>query len=172
MKRFAFFLIFAPVCFLAIGQKIITDEVDAFTKAHLLETSMEKIAQKRDFMGDITARIELSVRSVNGEITIPCNISKTPMIKYDEESGIVFLFENGAIAFLKTMYTGIGSESKSMWGNNWFKTVLTVNSQDLDNLCHQKITAIRLQYFGGHQDFKIKGKESELIIKMMRLVMP
>lgn len=59
---------------MVMGQKIITDEIDAFTKGRLLETSKEKIAQKRNFVGDITDRIELSDRSVNGNITIPCNI--------------------------------------------------------------------------------------------------
>ena len=170
MNRFIFFLFFTPVCFIAMGQKIVTDEIDAFTKAHLLETTMEKIAQKRNFMGDITDRIELSVRSVDGNITMPCNILKEPMAKYDEESGIILLFEDGATATLKTMYTGLGSESKSMWGNNWFKTVLMIDNEDLYNLCNKKITSIRLLYFGGHQDFKIKGKESEMIMKMMQLV--
>ena len=172
MKRIAILLILVPMYFIALGQKIITDEVDAFTKAHILETSMKKIAQKRGIMGRLTDHIELSVRSIDGDITMPCNIFKEPMVKYDEESGIILLFENGAIANLKTIYTGIGGESIGMWGNNWFKTVLTVDSKDLDNLCHQKITAVRLLYFGGHQDFKIKGKESEMIINMMQLVMP
>ena len=155
-----------------MGQKIITDEIDAFTKGRLLETSKEKIAQKRNFVGDITDRIELSDRSVNGNITIPCNILKELMVKYDEGSGIVLLFEDGSTANLKTMYTGIRSESKGMWGNNWFKTVLTVDNKDLYNLRHQKLSSIRLLYFGGHKDFKIKGKEGELIMKMMQLVEP
>lgn len=170
MSRLVMLLVILSSCLSGLAQKITTNEVDAFTKAHKVETSMEKIAQKREFMGEITARIELAVRNVDGIVTIPCNISKTPIVKYDEKSGLTLLFENGDTAILPTMYTGVGSESKAMWGDHWFKTVLNVNEKDLENLRNQKVKAIRLSYFGSYQDFELKGKESELIMKMMRMV--
>ena len=164
-------MMFCLSCYaIGVGQKIAVDEVDAFTKAHKVQTSMEKLAQKREFMGEITARIELGVRSVDGIITIPCNISKTPIAKYDTTSGLTLLFENGDTAILRTMYTGIGTESKAMWGDHWFKTVLQVDEKDLENLRNQKITDVRLNYFGSYQDFQLKGKEREMIMKMFKLV--
>lgn len=175
MKRFVLLLILVPLGFTVMGQKIIVDKVDAFTKAHIIETSMEKIVQKRQkFTGEISARIEIAVRSVDGNIVLPCNIYKTPMSKYDENSGLMILFENGDTANLKTLYTGVGGDSwkNGYWKNNWFKTVLEVDKKDLDNLSDQKITIIRLNYFGASQDFQIKGKESEMIKNMMKLVMP
>ncbi|MBD5421353.1 MAG: hypothetical protein HDR47_09025 [Bacteroides sp.] len=170
MSRLLLMMFFFSCSVVGLGQKIAVNEVDAFTKAHKVQTSMEKLAQKRDFMGDITARIELAVRCVDGIVTIPCNISKTPIAKYDENSGLTLLFENGETATLSTMYTGVGGESKAMWGNNWFKTVLNVDEKDLDNLRNQKITDVRLSYFGSYQDFKLKGKERDLIKNMFTMV--
>lgn len=169
MKKILFLLIgliFIPYCY---SQKIKVDEIDPFTKVHKVQTSMERLCSKRT-LTELNDIINISLRNIDGTYTMPCNIKKLPMVKYGDKSGLFLLFENGETAFLPSMYTGIGAKEITGWGDGWFQTVLSIGETDIENLKSQKVTDVRLIYFSGHVDFKLKDKDGNKIKKMFDLI--
>jgi chromosome segregation and condensation protein ScpB len=88
--------------------------------------------------------------------------------KYDENSGIVLLLDNGEQLFLETLYTGLGS---TMYGSGSFifSTVFELSNEEVEILKVHKITDIRIKYFGGHYDKSLKSNKQVLIMKMLNL---
>lgn len=105
-KLIAMIMLLLPI--LAMGQKIETNEIDKFTKQQVIETNREKIVHHKGMFLDRT--IQCRIRKVDDEFRLTALIGLDEVERYDENSGITLLFENGETVFLPTLYTGIGSE--------------------------------------------------------------
>ena len=76
--------------------------------------------------------------------------------KYTKNDGVTFLLENGETVFLKTNYTGIGSESFS--NGYYFRTSFIISNDDIIRLKRYKITDVRISFLGEHFDKEINEK--------------
>lgn len=158
---------------LAWGQKIAKHEVDKFTKQTIIETSSEKIADFNKWKSLIPdpSEVLVSIRNVDGEWRMPASIRLDEVQKYTEDDGITFLLENDSTMILTTSYTGIGAESVGLSNSRHaFNTVFKLTDKDVENLRKYKITAVRVNFLGGHKDFECNKSKAEKVMKMIKLI--
>lgn len=155
--------------FSASAQKIAKNEVDKFTGNSIIETKHEYLFH-HNFAGlGYDYAFLFSIRKVNHDsYTMPCRILLRNIEKYDTDSCIIFLLENGNTIKLYTLYTGIGADKFAQ--GYYFDTVLNMTDEDVAQLKASKITDIRIDYFGGHYDYAIKGKNQDMVIRMIKLI--
>lgn len=149
------------------AQKIKTKEIDKFTKSEIIETSLETLFQV-NYGSGWTHRFNITLRRVNGSFVMPTYILLPDMVKYTEGDGVILLLDNGETLFLETLYTGISSRNSTNTGYG-FSTVFELSQEEIELLKHNKVTDIRVRYFGGSYDKEIKNKKQTLIIDMLRL---
>lgn len=170
-KLLAMMLMLLPT--LAWGQKIAKHEVDKFTKQVVIETSSEKIADYNKWKSLLPdpSEVFVSIRNVDGTWVMPASIRLDEVQKYTEEDGLTLLLENDATIILKTLYTGIGGESVGLSNNKHaFNTAFELTDDDVNNLRANKITAVRVNFLGGHKDFECNKSKGEKVMKMIKLV--
>lgn len=153
------------------GQKIYKNEIDKFSKVHVVETKHERIAYfnkwKRLFPdpSSVTACIR-NVDSINWRL--PATIRLCEIEKYDENSGLELLLDNDSVMILHTLYTGIGADHV---GDTYgFSTCFELSDEDVENLRNHAITDIRVNYFGGHKDFECDKSNRYKLMKMIKLI--
>lgn len=150
------------------AQKIITKEVDKFSKLKKIETSMEKLYTKNPMAMGFTNFFSCAIRKVNDGYSMPATILMDDIVKYVEDSGVTFLLSNDETVTLRTNYTGIGSEKFGM--GYLFDTSFSLSQSDVDLLKHNNIVSVRISYMGGHFDHDIKSKKQGVVAKMFELV--
>ena len=150
------------------AQKIITKEVDKFSKLKKIETSMEKLYTKNPMAMGFTNFFSCAIRKVNDSYSMPATILMDDIVKYVEDSGVTFLLSNDETVTLRTNYTGIGSEKFGM--GYLFDTSFSLSQSDVDLLKHNNIVSVRISYMGGHFDHDIKSKKQGVVAKMFELV--
>lgn len=150
----------------SFAQKIKKREIDKFTKSEIIITSTETLftqTKAREYL-----KFEFNIKRTNEKYTLGANIYLGSIEKYDENSGVVLLLDNGEQLFLETLYTGLGS---TMYGSGSFifSTVFELSNEEVEILKAHKITDIRIKYFGGHYDRSLKSNKQVLIMKMLNL---
>lgn len=157
------------VCATSVSaQKIKKKEIDKFSKAEIIETSLESLYKQNFMLTGFTNIFECSIRKTNGEYTMPANILTKEIEKYTEDSGVTFLLDNDDTVTLTTLYTGVSGEK---FGNGyWFNTVFPLSDEDVQKLKNNKVVSIRVSYLGGHYDHDVKDKKQSVISKMLKLV--
>lgn len=159
---------------LAMGQKIEKNEIDKFTKQHIIETKREKIVHHKGMFLDKT--IQCSIRKVNEDYRLTALIGLDEIERYEENSGLTLLFDNGEIVFLPTLYTGIGSEpligaiGGEIPGIYVFSTVFELSPSTIDLIRNNKITDIRISVVGKLIDCEVPKKNQDKLQKMLLLV--
>ena len=167
MFRHFLFIIFCLVSFIGFGQKIKTKEIDKYTKAETIESSLETLYSV-NFMGSGWCnKFEFCIRRINGEYAMPANILMNEIVKYTENDGIFLLLEDNSTIFLKTSYTGVGGEAFA--NGYWFNTSFRLSPTDVEKLKNHKVTSIRIKFMGGHYDRDLKKNKQELIMKSLKL---
>ena len=150
------------------AQKIKKKEIDKFTKTEIIETSVESLYKQYFLATGFTNIFECCIRKADGKYIMPANILTKEIEKYTEDSGVTFLLDNDETVTLTTSYTGVSGDK---FGNGyWFKTVFSLNDDDVQKLKSNKVVSIRVSYLGGHYDHDVKGKKQEVISKMLKLV--
>jgi len=150
------------------AQKIAKDEIDKFTKQRVIETKQEELI-KRNKWKNQWQRILISIRNVNGEWVMPAFIELEEIEKYDDESTMTLLLDNGESIILESLYTGIGAEDCpiGIGGVNshvhGFSTVFNLSETNLNMLRAHEITDIRVSPLGKNYDFVVGDKEKSLI---------
>ena len=168
MKRILLVAMFSTFALSSIfAQKIKTKEIDKFTKSEIIETSSEYLFRV-NYGSGWTHRFDFILRRVNGSFVMATEILLPDMVKYTEGDGVTFLLDNGETLFLETLYTGISSSNSTNTGYS-FSTVFELSQEEVELLKNNKVTDIRVQYFGGAYDKEIKDKKQMLIIDMLRL---
>lgn len=170
-KLIAIVMMMLPM--LASGQKIAKHEVDKFTQQVVIETTSEKIADYNKWKSLLPdpSEVFVSIRNVDGTWVMPASIRLDEVQKYTEEDGIILLLENDATIILKTLYTGIGGESVGLSISKYaFNTAFELTDNDINNLRANKITAVRVNFFGGHKDFECNKSKGDKVMKMIKLV--
>ena len=161
--------------FVAWGQKIIKNENDKFTGQRIIETSQEALA-KRNKWKNQWQQVITSVRYTDGEWTMPVFFELEEIEKYDENSQVIFLLENGKRIILPSLYTGIGAEDCpiGLGGVNsnvhGFSTILPLTNKDVELLRQYMITDVRVSPLGKNYDFVIGKKEGSVIMRMITLI--
>ena len=169
MKKLLIVLSLILVCASSVSaQKIKKKEVDKFTKAEIVETSVESLYKQNFMMSGFTNIFECCIRKTNGFYVMPANILTKEVEKYTEDSGVTFLLDNDDTVTLTTAYTGISGDK---FGNGyWFNTAFNLSEDDVVKLKNNKVVSIRVSYLGGNYDHDVKGKKQEVIAKMLKLV--
>ena len=155
------------------GQKITKLEVDKFTKQTIIETSSEKIADFNKWKSLLPdpSEVLVSIRNVDGVWRMPASIRLDEVQKYTEDDGITLLLENDSTIILTTLYTGVGAESVGLSNSRHaFDTVFELTDEDVENLRKYKITAVRVNFLGGHKDFECNKSKAEKVMKMIKLI--
>lgn len=155
------------------GQKITKLEVDKFTKQTIIETSSEKIADFNKWKSLVPdpSEVLVSIRNVDGVWRMPASIRLDEVQKYTEDDGITLLLENDSTIILTTLYTGVGAESVGLSNSRHaFDTVFELTDEDVENLRKYKITAVRVNFLGGHKDFECNKSKAEKVMKMIKLI--
>lgn len=172
-KLLAIMMMALPI--LASGQKIVKRETDKFTGQHVISTSQEAIVKRNKWKNE-WQQVLVSIRCVNGEWVMPAFIELNDIEKYDRNSQIILLLENGEKVISPSLYTGIGAEdcpigiggvSSRVHG---FSTVFPLAESDVELLRKHSITDIRISPLGCNYDFEIGDKEQGLIKRMIKLV--
>lgn len=161
-----FFALLTPT--MVFAQKVEKDIIDKFSKARVIETSSEKIADYnkwKSLFPDISD-VKVCIRYVGGKWSMPATLCTDEVVKYTEDDGIMLLLENDEIVDLKTIYTGLSS------GNirKEFTTVFRLTDEDRELLRKNKIVSVRLSYLGGYKDFDVTKKRQDKIIKMFYII--
>lgn len=167
MKKNLLLIAFCLISTLLSAQKIKKNEIDKFTKSEIIETSSETLftqTKAREYF-----KFEFNIKKTNEKYTLGANIYLGTIEKYDENSGVSLLLDNGEQLYLETLYTGLGSTMYSS-GSFIFSTVFELSNEEVEMLKAHKITDIRIKYLGGHYDRSLKSKKQELIMKMLNLV--
>lgn len=168
MKKLLSILLLSAFIVNAQAQKIKTKEVDKFTKSEVIETSTERLYSK-NLMGTGFCNIfQCSIRKVDGVYTMPAGILMNDIVKYDENSNVVFLLSNNETITLKTAYTGIGGERFA--NGYWFYTAFILSPSDVEKLKAYDVESIRVNYMGGCFDRDLKKNKKSIISKMLKLV--
>lgn len=161
-------LIFLSIALTINAQKIEFKEVDKFTKDKIVETSMEKLYTKNPMAMGYSNFFSCAIRKVDDDYSMPATILMDDIVKYDENSGVTFLFSNDETVTLRTNYTGIGGEK---FGQGYlFNTSFSLSKLDVNLLKHNNIVSVRISYMGGHFDYDIKSKKQGIVAKMFELV--
>lgn len=165
---FAFVLSFVGMISMpSFAQKIKHKEIDKFTKAEVIETSIETMYSVNLLGSGWCNKFEFSIRRTNGEYSMPVNILMNEIVKYTESDGVTFLLDNDDTVNLNTNYTGIGGEAFAK--GYWFRTSFNMTNSDVEKLKNHKVTAIRINYLGGSYDRDIKSNKQDLIAKSLQL---
>lgn len=170
-KLIAIVMMLLPM--LVWGQKITKLEVDKFTKQTIIETSSEKIADFNKWKSLVPdpSEVLVSIRNVDGVWRMPASIRLDEVQKYTEDDGITLLLENDSTIILTTLYTGVGAESVGLSNSRHaFDTVFELTDEDVENLRKYKITAVRVNFLGGHKDFECNKTKAEKVMKMIKLI--
>ena len=158
-----------------MAQRIEKNEIDKFTKQHVVETSQEELI-KRNKWKNRWERVLVALRNVNGEWVLPAFIELGEIEKYDENSTMSWLLDNGEVVILKSFYTGIGSEDCpiGIGGINHnvhgFTTVFNLSDADIEMLRKHTISDVRVSPLGKNYDFVVGKDDSDLIMRMIKVV--
>lgn len=172
-KLLTIVLILLPI--IANGQKIVKNEIDKFTKQHILETSQEALV-KRNKWKNQWQQVLISVRNVNGEWSMPSFIELEEVENYDNNSQIILLLDNEEPLILQSLYSGIGAEDCpiGIGGVNsnvhGFTTILPLSEADVNLLRNHTITDVRVSPLGANYDFVVGKKESDVIKRMIKVI--
>ena len=167
MKKIIVLLTLAMLSTSTYAQKIMKKEIDKFTKAEVVETSLETMYSVNLLGTGWCNKFEFSIRRTDGLYTMLANILMHKVVKYTENDGVIFLLDNDDAITLKTNFTGIGG--KAFGKGYWFETSFTLSDDDIEKLKNHKVTAIRINYIDGHYDREIKRNKQELIAKSLKL---
>lgn len=173
MKKLLLFLFLFPI--MSWGQKIKEDTKDKFTGQHLVSTSQEALI-KRNKWKNQWQQVLISLRNIDGNWTMPTFFELNDVEKYDENSQLLLLLNNGKTIILNTLYTGIGNEDCpiGIGGVNTnvhgFSTVFNLSNEDIDKLRNNYITDVRVSPLGHNYDFVVDKKEQELLKRMISLI--
>lgn len=169
LKNFCLILLCTFIVGSISAQKIkVNREVDKFTKSEVVETSSKRLYTK-NFMGTgYTNIFECAIRKVDGVYSMPASILMHDVVKYDENSGVMFLLSNDETVVLITNYIGIGAERL---GNGfWFNTSFMLSPSDVEKLKNNNIISVRVNYVGGYFDYDLKTKNQGIVAEMLKLV--
>lgn len=168
MKQLSIILLLLTLITNAQAQKIKTKEIDKFTKSEIIETSIERLYSKNQMGTGFCNIFQCSIRKVDGTYSMPAGILMHDIVKYDENSNVVFLLSNNETITLQTAYTGIGGERFA--NGYWFYTSFPLSQSDVDLLKKYEIESIRVNYMGGHFDRDLKKNKKNIVSKMLKLI--
>lgn len=150
----------------SFGQKIKVNEVDKFNGVHVIETSSESLYRHTNGRG-WDASFTVCLRNSNGIYSMPISFMIPTAFKFDESGYIQLLFDDGSKVLLKSKYFGVGTPQYMGFE---FSTTCIPSEEDIALLKKLSLTDIRVGYLGGHYDYSISKKKSEIIKKMFQLI--
>lgn len=167
MRKFIILFLLGVFPCSLFAQKIKKKEIDKFTKAEVVETSVETLYDS--FSG---YEFKFCIRKVNSAYEMSANIRMEDIVKYTEGDGVTFLLDDEDIVNLETNFTGIGGEivGEIFGSKYWFRTSFILTDRDVEKLKSHKVVSIRIRYLGGHYDRDIKKNKQDLISKSLLLL--
>lgn len=169
MKNFYLTLMFTIITLSINAQSIATNELDKFTKTHKIETSIERLVDKR-IMGNTLYAVRVKIAKLDSTYYMQSLISLPKMVTYDKNSGLILLLNNNETIRLYTLYTGIGAQQIPFLGNYNFETNFILSKDDVEKLKNNEVTDVRIVYLGGYYDYKVLKNRKDILQKLLELV--
>ena len=167
MKKVFIFLLSLFVISTVSAQKLVTNEIDKFTKKETKLTSEESLYSVNFMASGFVYKFDFRIQKVDKKYAILAHILMDDIVKYDEDSGVTFLLDNDETLFLRTAYTGVGGDAFAQ--GYYFKTAFDLSDENVEKLKNHKITDVRVTYMDGYYDRELKSKKQGLIMKMLKL---
>ena len=95
MKQLIVFVLLFSATLELSAQKIKVNEVDKFSNIEKIETSVETLFKQIKAVEYF--KFDFNIRRYNGIYSMAANIYLGTIENYDENSGIIFLLDNGAL---------------------------------------------------------------------------
>ena len=175
-KLFSLMLLLAT--FIPIySQKIVKNGIDPFTNEFAIETSMEGLLSRNKFKNQWN-EVKVSLRYDNGVWSIPASVVMDKTQNFNPNCLLVLRLSNGGVITLNANSSGeaMNSERGKLGVATQtrvapFKTVyIGLKDEDIENLRNFPITNIRVTSEMTNFDYEIKGKNSELFIRFIKLI--
>lgn len=176
MKKILTILLFlVPISIYA--QKIKSNGVDPFTNKIAIETSEESLLAKNKFKNQWN-EVKVSLRYDDGAWSIPASVLMDKTQQFNPECLLVLRLSNGRIISLHATTTGeaMNSERGALGVATQTRVAPFITKyegltdEDIDAMEQYPITNIRVTSEMTNFDYEIKGKNSELLMRMINLI--
>lgn len=84
MKKIYLIFLFTIITLSINAQSIVTNELDKFTKVHKIETTIERLVDKR-IMGNTLYAVRVKIAKLDSTYYMQSLISLPEMVKYDKD---------------------------------------------------------------------------------------
>lgn len=168
MKKFFWLMLLVVFVGTVNAQKIIVNEIDKFTKEEVIQTSFKDLYTRYLLGMQVSDSFSCSLKKSGDTYVMFAKIMTRGIVKYDEDSGIIFLLANGESVRLKTSYTGIASTRIA--SGYLFETAFILTESDVEKLRSNNVVATRLIYMGEYFDRDLKSEKQKVIAKMFKLI--
>ncbi len=158
------------------GQKIKVNEVDKFTKQHVIETSFEKIVSDNNLMGSTGGRlmknIWVGIKQVGDKNYLRIKWCSNQVLALGEGAHIILLDKDGnTYKFENTTFTvaglgegTVGFAGSAIYGLNIYFT------GDLSALINKEITDMRIHTTEGYIDFAVSKNKTGIFGELYNIV--
>ena len=165
MKKAFLLLIVVVLTSVCFAQKIKVNEVDKFTKKHMIETSFEKIVSDGNIMGSTGGRLMKNIwvafEAIDSTTYLRIKWCTNSVLALSEDAKVMLLDKDGnTYTFKNTSFSvsGNGEGTVGMFGSALPGLNLYLYG-DASKLEGKEINAIRFYTTDGYMDFDIKKQD-------------
>lgn len=175
MKKVILSLALAFCVFGANAQKIVENNYDKFTKAHIVTTSYEKVVTNKSLVSSMSSgnnkHVWVSVRSVNGTALLGVKWLCNGVLSVLEDAELMLVDDAGnthTFKCLQTTVSGKGEGTVGLFGSGLYGLNLFYKG-DVSALANKKITDMRIYTNDGYFDFPITSNKQDMFSKLYLL---
>lgn len=171
------FILMLLLPFAVEAQKIKTSGIDPFTNEVAIETSFEGLLNRNKFKNQWN-EVKVALRYDNGIWSLPSSVLMDKTQQFNPDCLMVLRLSNGYVVNLNASSTGeaMNSERGALGVATQTRVApfqtkyVGFSDEDITNLRQFPITNLRVTSAMTNFDYEIKGKSSELLMKMINLI--
>lgn len=169
MKKFLLLSFYCIISFLNVNaQKIVTNEVDKFSKKRVVETSFERISNSNPTnLNILTKRVWIAFGKYNDTEYLRLKWCCISVLSIKKDAEIIFLDSDGNTYTFKNVEYQISESGKGTAGafGTGLQGLDILAYGDISSLEGKNITDMRICTTDGFVDFEISKKASDKISK-------
>lgn len=172
MKRILFLL--AAVCFVGVAsaQKIKENKIDKFSKAHIINTSYEKVVSDKSVLGSAGGRLMKNVwvafKGIDGTPFLCVKWCANEILSVQQGAELILIDGEGethTFKNIKSTVSGKGEGTVGAYGSALYGLSLFYTG-DFSVFADKKFTDMRLNTTEGYIDFTISDKKQDMFSKL------
>lgn len=169
------FMIFVP--FIVSAQKIKSNGIDPFTNKIAIETSQEGLLNRNKFKNQWN-EVKVSLRYEDGVWSLPASVLMDKTQHFNPDCKLILRLDNGRVVTLNATTTGeaMNSERGALGVATQIRvapfetTYVGLTDEDIEDMRQYPVTNMRVTSEMTNFDYEIKGKSSDLLIRMIELI--